>query len=881
MDGRKPIAAIHIATGDRLPHAVAVLVNRLGQRLKRDRQGRDVVVGAFAIAPAVIASAASPRFVIDFLPAVLSDVANDERTGATPHGIVECVAPGVSQSECPDLGPRRRRSATEKRIVGRNLIPGRVGVRHVDVDAPHLAEKLLRVLRAMRRIVARTAVAEANVEEAIGPERQMTAVVIGERLRDGRRAVRAAPTQIKPRSGIGDDRRRPAEAGNDGVAGSIGEADEEAAASGRVRRERKPEQPLLAAGDNRTGNVEKVGREDCAELHDADAAILLHDELGISIGGILHDGERRREPACVRAQPQLRVQLLGDHTRKTQRDRNCTSSSHADSLTTRGATPSAFERRCIPTGCVAPPSNIPDILSRRALPAGRLAVLGATMELRHGLLSAMLRICQALFRALRCGAHARHRTLRDGGRAIVVIASALTLFATACSKSSPPPPEVTPPAGGETINGTERLGWTQRAADAVELAAVRYAIYVDGNRSELAGASCAPAAAADGFACSARLPTLTAGAHTLEIASFVTDGSLLESARSAALRVTVVTQVESAVKTGTEPLGSKSSNTTIRLIALADGTRLVVEPVAAGLNRPADLAFTPDSRLLIAQRDGTIRSVHDGTLSEPASLSDKWATGGRLLAIAIDPDFARTRFVFAIVAGGGTFSVIRVREVGGTFGDRAVLLGGISAAAVEPAASLRFGPDRRLYAAFDDGGEARQVGDAASPNGQTPRLNDDGTTPDDQAGASPIYAAGPSSPAGLDWQPGTEVLWMADAAQGGITPVTTESTDRRRIRGVARATWRLPAALVPTAMAFARGASIPALAGNLFVASGTGQRLLRVRFDPLDPSRIAATEPLLQDVPGPLVAIAARPDGAIYFATADSVWRIVPDAGKR
>jgi glucose/arabinose dehydrogenase len=76
-------------------------------------------------------------------------------------------------------------------------------------------------------------------------------------------------------------------------------------------------------------------------------------------------------------------------------------------------------------------------------------------------------------------------------------------------------------------------------------------------------------------------------------------------------------------------------------------------------------------------------------------------------------------------------------------------------------------------------------------------------------------------------------------------------------------------------MAFTRGASVPALADNLFVASGTGQGLLRVRFDPLDRSRLAATEPLLQAGAGPLVAIAAGPDGAIYFATADSVWRLV------
>src|SRR5438093_7645207 len=53
----------------------------------------------------------------------------------------------------------------------------------------------------------------------------------------------------------------------------------------------------------------------------------------------------------------------------------------------RGETPPAFGRRCIPADCVAPPSNIPDILSRRALSAGRLAALGATLEFHHGLLT--------------------------------------------------------------------------------------------------------------------------------------------------------------------------------------------------------------------------------------------------------------------------------------------------------------------------------------------------------------------------------------------------------------------------------------------------------------------------------------------------------------
>ena len=80
-------------------------------------------------------------------------------------------------------------------------------------------------------------------------------------------------------------------------------------------------------------------------------------------------------------------------------------------LAVRGKSLAAFDGRCIPGGCVAPPSNTPNIIDRppsfaayargrelrrdlaealaeagRALPAGRLARLGATPDFRHGLL---------------------------------------------------------------------------------------------------------------------------------------------------------------------------------------------------------------------------------------------------------------------------------------------------------------------------------------------------------------------------------------------------------------------------------------------------------------------------------------------------------------
>ncbi len=59
----------------------------------------------------------------------------------------------------------------------------------------------------------------------------------------------------------------------------------------------------------------------------------------------------------------------------------------APPLAVRGESPSAFDERCILVACVAPPSNTGGILSRRALPARRLARLGAAPDFHHGLLA--------------------------------------------------------------------------------------------------------------------------------------------------------------------------------------------------------------------------------------------------------------------------------------------------------------------------------------------------------------------------------------------------------------------------------------------------------------------------------------------------------------
>src|SRR5439155_17060535 len=157
------------------------------------------------------------------------------------------------------------------------------------------------------------------------------------------------------------------------------------------------------------------------------------------------------------------------------------------------------------------------------------------------------------------------------------------------------------------------------------------------------------------------------------------------------------------------------------------------------------------------------------------------------------------------------FSIARLREASDTFADPVVVLDDVPASA-SPAAALRFGPDGKLYAAFDAGGDARRSADAASLNGKVLRLNTDGTTPADQAGSTPVFANGFIAPVGLAWHPSSRALWVADRGANGTAqlrtivaqPVLTAST-AGDMRGLPGAAYAMPADAPPSALAFAGG----------------------------------------------------------------------------
>ena len=428
------------------------------------------------------------------------------------------------------------------------------------------------------------------------------------------------------------------------------------------------------------------------------------------------------------------------------------------------------------------------------------------------------------------------------------------------------------PGPAENVTGAERLGWSQSAADSGELSTFHYAIYVDGARAELAGASCQPPSSSTSavFDCVAPLPAMPAGIHTLELAAFIlVDGSPLESARSALLQVNKT----SAAAATPGPATTWSSGMTV---STSEGLRLRIDRIADGLIKPTDIAFAPDGRVFVAEEQGLVRILMpDGQLFARPALSLR--RGTRLLALAIDPRFGQTHFVYAIYAapsrtGTPGFTLARFREASNALVDRITLLDDIPASAGTAAASLRAGADGKLFAAFDDGDDPQRAGDLASPNGKILRLNPDGTTPADQAGLTPMYVSDFHSPRGFDWQPATTMLWMADRVSESLARlIAIDSMTGTPKRGVMLARYALPRGTVPSSVAFYRGALMPAFQNNLLIASEEGRHLFRVRFDSADPKKVIGTERLLQNAIGGVRVVAVSPVGMIYLATADAI----------
>ena len=396
---------------------------------------------------------------------------------------------------------------------------------------------------------------------------------------------------------------------------------------------------------------------------------------------------------------------------------------------------------------------------------------------------------------------------------------------------------------------------------------LQYAAYIDGSRRVLEGFTCSPSSG-DSFECSAPLPQLTAGRHTFELVSFFNSGTgVVESPRSAPLQLMVsgiVSQSASAASSdGT--FAAPSDGT----FAASDGLELHAHVMAADLVDPVDVAVDARGRAFVAERRGTLRIVDaDSTAIDAAPLEPLFGArdlGSRALAIALAPDFARSRLLYTLsaqpAANGSRLFVTRFRELQGRLGEAAFVVSHDISGLGAPEGALRFGPDGAMYIA---------AGSPDGASGQVLRLLADGRVPADNPGASALYWSVDLMPAGLDWRLADVSLWTVETSR----EVDRFGVRRRDESGAAIAAQslgattdspRLPRGTRASGLTIVNATTSP-FDGDALVSSIGLADLLR-----FDGSRSHAPtgDPvrLLQGRFGAIGGVTATPTGDIYFFT--------------
>ncbi len=314
----------------------------------------------------------------------------------------------------------------------------------------------------------------------------------------------------------------------------------------------------------------------------------------------------------------------------------------------------------------------------------------------------------------------------------------LTVTAAACD-TAPPAVQLTSPAAGP-VGGTVTVAAT--ASDDRGVAGVRFR--VDG--ADLGGEdTSAP------YSVQWDTTQSPSGNHTLTAV-----------ARDAAGNVTTSAPVQVTV-TNTAP-------------------NFVNDRVVIGLDEPTDLTWTPDGRMLITERDGTVWVVQPGASSvDPVPLiqlpSVAHDNERGLLGIAVHPAFAQNGFVYLFFTHGSLRNrVSRFVVSGGTAApasEQVVWQNPETADVWHQGGDLAFGPDGFLYISVGDHLRGHTVQELDSYNGKILRVAADGSVPADNPfhdGAGPnldaIWIRGLRNPFRFSIDAPTGRMLIGDVGQG-------------------------------------------------------------------------------------------------------------------
>ncbi|HKP37639.1 MAG TPA: PQQ-dependent sugar dehydrogenase, partial [Pyrinomonadaceae bacterium] len=285
-------------------------------------------------------------------------------------------------------------------------------------------------------------------------------------------------------------------------------------------------------------------------------------------------------------------------------------------------------------------------------------------------------------------------------------------------------------------------------------------------------------------------------------------------------------------------------------------TSFRVETVVSNVEVPWSIVWAPDGRMFFAERPGRVRVFEKGKLRpEPIlTLTDVEARGeAGLMSLALHPQFSSNQFVYlsyAYTANDLFVRVVRYRDTPSGLTDRKVIIENVPAARAHAGCRLRFGPDGKLYVTTGDATDRELAQQLNSLAGKVLRLNDDGTVPNDnpfvgRANARPeIWAYGSRNAQGIDFQPGTNLLFETEHGPSGFDgPGGGDEVNiiergknygwpvihhRATQAGMESPLLEYTPACAPASGAFYRGSIFPQFKGNFFFGCLRGVRLIRV-----------------------------------------------------
>ncbi|PJE95902.1 glucose sorbosone dehydrogenase [Streptomyces carminius] len=321
--------------------------------------------------------------------------------------------------------------------------------------------------------------------------------------------------------------------------------------------------------------------------------------------------------------------------------------------------------------------------------------------------------------------------------------------------------------------------------------------------------------------------------------------------------------------------------------APAEGSVKVVETVATGLKSPWGLAPLPDGDLLVSSRDeGTVSRVDAGTgrTTELGSVPGVDPDGeGGLLGIALSPDFAEDRYVYAYFTSASDNRIVRMRydadrEAGRQLDAPSTVLRGIPKGMIHNGGRIAFGPDRMLYAGTGDSGDRSLSQDRESLGGKILRMTPDGEPPGhgNPEADSVVYSWGHRNVQGLDWD-ADKRLWASEFGQNtwdelnlirpggnyGWPEAEGRAGEEGFIDPVAQ--WE-PAEASPSGIAVANG--------SVWLAALRGERLWRVPLK--GEETVADPQAFLESEYGRLRTVVPDGDGGLWLVTSETDSRGTP-----